>query len=103
VASLYKDIQYIHVCSAQQRKCRLHPFIFKGLILHPAFRMSVPLKREFAVINSVRDKLNSCYIQDLSNASLTREGKVGEFDWDQNERGLLLGSYYYGYTVMQVK
>ncbi len=43
------------------------------------------------------------YLQDLSNASLTREGKVGEFDWDQNERGLLLGSYYYGYTVMQVK
>jgi hypothetical protein len=42
-------------------------------------------------------------LQDLSNASLTREGKVGEFDWDQNERGLLLGSYYYGYTVMQVK
>jgi hypothetical protein len=31
-----------------------------------------------------------------------REGKVGEFNWDQNERGLLLGSYYYGYTVMQV-
>ena len=30
------------------------------------------------------------------------EEKEGEFDWDQNERALILGSYYYGYTVMQV-
>ena len=43
------------------------------------------------------------FSQDLSNSSLAREGKAGEFEWDQNQRGLLLGSYYYGYTVMQVK
>ena len=30
------------------------------------------------------------------------EEKEGEFDWDQNERALILGSYYYGYTFMQV-
>jgi len=32
----------------------------------------------------------------------TEEEIKGEFDWDQAERGLVLGSYYYGYTAFQV-
>ena len=30
-------------------------------------------------------------------------GPKPRVEGDQNQRGLLLGSYYYGYTVMQVK
>lgn len=30
------------------------------------------------------------------------EETTGEFSWNQNERGLILGSYYYGYTAMQI-
>ena len=25
----------------------------------------------------------------------------GEFDWDAEDQGIILGSFYYGYTVMQ--
>lgn len=61
----------------------------------------------FAIIYSLRVNINVAIVAMVNNRTrLTRSGKitvrVAEFHWDSHDQALVLGSFYYGYWILQV-
>ncbi|XP_064482404.1 sialin-like isoform X2 [Ornithodoros turicata] len=103
--------KYAPLAGGQRKRPDLLPtryvlsvYLFCGFFMLYALRVNLSVAIVAMVNGTVANNSNGgeCPALDGSIYNVTSDMENGEFQWDENTQGLILGSFFYGYVLSQV-